>query len=498
MLLGAGDAARADAVSPPQHPDKDALAELKTRLHGRAGLRAELRRDHRRARDDCRATGSTSRCRSAHLPAWRWPCRTPAIAGSSTKSASMRADRSPWRAIRTRVVGAAHSPVRTRSASSDGCGRNRLGSSRFPQPPRVIDVSARGWTASGVNEGRLVSGSLELAREEDAERSSTTLEAGAEFPAFVRVDRVFNLDLDWTVDTFGDAHRAPARGAVGRDSAGDRRIGTHRRRESARQRSRRTRGSWARANRSYGGTRAWRGPTRWKSRCPRMRARTEVWSFVGQSAVERGLRRVSRRYCRRRERSRMGVPIHAAAGRNAPAQAHASSGCEGRDARDRFGEPGDRHRQAFVEHDAGVQLSQHAGRRHIIKLPVDARDFGRASMSDRSKLRPEGRAAAFAGARRAPLPDRLGRIPRREPDTQPSQIDCRLPPAISRRRSACRDSRWVLAAWGPGVDRRCSTGASSQLHRSGMLLEAGRESAVALHRLAAAGLGLSTQSWFVF
>ncbi len=107
----------------------------------------------------------------------------------------------------------------------------------FPQPPRVIDVSARGWTTSGVNEGRLVSGSLELARERDPEHSSTTLEAGAEFPAFVRVDRVFNLDLDWTVDTGRDAHRAAARGAVGRDSAGGRRIGAHRRREGAQQRS---------------------------------------------------------------------------------------------------------------------------------------------------------------------------------------------------------------------------------------------------------------------
>jgi hypothetical protein len=83
----------------------------------------------------------------------------------------------------------------------------------FPQRPRVIDVSARGWTASGVNEGRLVSGSLELARERVAERSGAALEAGAEFPAFVRVDRVFNLDLDWTIDTFV-TRIAPQRAAL--------------------------------------------------------------------------------------------------------------------------------------------------------------------------------------------------------------------------------------------------------------------------------------------
>ena len=47
---------------------------------------------------------------------------------------------------------------------------------------------------------RLVAGSLELARivQRDA---GGALEAGAEFPAFVKVHRGFNLDLDWTVNT---------------------------------------------------------------------------------------------------------------------------------------------------------------------------------------------------------------------------------------------------------------------------------------------------------
>ena len=85
----------------------------------------------------------------------------------------------------------------------------------FPQPPRAIEVSARGWTVSGVNEGRLVSGSLELARERDDRRTATqqALEAGAEFPAFVRVDRLFNLDLDWTVQN-RVSRIAPLRAAV--------------------------------------------------------------------------------------------------------------------------------------------------------------------------------------------------------------------------------------------------------------------------------------------
>jgi hypothetical protein len=86
----------------------------------------------------------------------------------------------------------------------------------FPQTPRVITVNAHGWTVSGVNEGRLVSGSLELARERGTQQrlgSADALEAGAEFPAFVRVDRLFILDLDWTVEN-QVTRIAPLRAAV--------------------------------------------------------------------------------------------------------------------------------------------------------------------------------------------------------------------------------------------------------------------------------------------
>jgi hypothetical protein len=79
----------------------------------------------------------------------------------------------------------------------------------------VIAVDARGWTVSGVNEGRLVSGSLELARERGTQKlgSVQALEAGAEFPAFVRVDRLFDLDLDWTIEN-QVTRIAPLRAAV--------------------------------------------------------------------------------------------------------------------------------------------------------------------------------------------------------------------------------------------------------------------------------------------
>ncbi len=83
----------------------------------------------------------------------------------------------------------------------------------FPQVPRTIDVSARGWTANGVNEGRLVSGSLELARIKETRAGGAQLSAGSEFPAFVQVVRQFNLDLDWTLDT-RVSRIAPERAAI--------------------------------------------------------------------------------------------------------------------------------------------------------------------------------------------------------------------------------------------------------------------------------------------
>ncbi len=91
----------------------------------------------------------------------------------------------------------------------------------FPQPPRAIRVSARGWTVAGVNEGRLVSGSLDLARTsvppaahaDTAGRAQVAPPGGPEFPAFVRVIRRFDLGLDWSMTT--EVQRiAPERAAL--------------------------------------------------------------------------------------------------------------------------------------------------------------------------------------------------------------------------------------------------------------------------------------------
>ncbi|MEP7245117.1 MAG: hypothetical protein ABI885_15770 [Gammaproteobacteria bacterium] len=71
----------------------------------------------------------------------------------------------------------------------------------FPSVPRSISVSSDGWDVSGVNEGRLLSGSLELVRRRSSTSGAGALETASEFPAYVRVTRSFGLGLDWTLDT---------------------------------------------------------------------------------------------------------------------------------------------------------------------------------------------------------------------------------------------------------------------------------------------------------
>jgi hypothetical protein len=70
----------------------------------------------------------------------------------------------------------------------------------FPQPPRTIRVASRGWDSSGVTNGRLLSGSVEFTRRRAAGSAAATL-APSEFAPFVQVTRTFTLDLDWSVTT---------------------------------------------------------------------------------------------------------------------------------------------------------------------------------------------------------------------------------------------------------------------------------------------------------
>ena len=72
----------------------------------------------------------------------------------------------------------------------------------FPTPPRVIEVDSDGWFVAGVKDRRLLSGSLQLTRQQpDAGGRSMPRWESSRFPAFVRIERNIELDLDWRVTT---------------------------------------------------------------------------------------------------------------------------------------------------------------------------------------------------------------------------------------------------------------------------------------------------------
>jgi len=84
----------------------------------------------------------------------------------------------------------------------------------FPAPPRVIAVNSDGWFIAGIKDRRLLSGSLQLTRlQSDGAGDATVRWESSRFPAFVRIERSVELDLDWRVTT--TVHRiAPMQGAL--------------------------------------------------------------------------------------------------------------------------------------------------------------------------------------------------------------------------------------------------------------------------------------------
>ncbi|HNP63307.1 MAG TPA: hypothetical protein PKH39_05185, partial [Woeseiaceae bacterium] len=84
----------------------------------------------------------------------------------------------------------------------------------FVAPPRVISVNSNAWFVAGIKDRRLTAGSLQLTRLQAATDGDGTVRwESSRFPAFARVERVIELDLDWRVQT--TVYRiAPAQGAL--------------------------------------------------------------------------------------------------------------------------------------------------------------------------------------------------------------------------------------------------------------------------------------------
>jgi hypothetical protein len=83
----------------------------------------------------------------------------------------------------------------------------------FRAPARVINVASDGWFVAGVKDRRLLAGSLQLTRLQADDGGDAVRWESSRFPAFARVERTIELDLDWRVRT--TVFRiAPAQGAL--------------------------------------------------------------------------------------------------------------------------------------------------------------------------------------------------------------------------------------------------------------------------------------------
>lgn len=84
----------------------------------------------------------------------------------------------------------------------------------FATPPRVVSVVSDGWFVAGVKDRRLLSGSLQLTRLQTAADGNESVRwESSRFPAFARIERTIELDLDWRVRTTV-FRLAPTQGAL--------------------------------------------------------------------------------------------------------------------------------------------------------------------------------------------------------------------------------------------------------------------------------------------
>lgn len=72
---------------------------------------------------------------------------------------------------------------------------------RFALPPGYVEFVGVDWQASGIEEGQLSTGSLELTRIAGAEDVGSRAGVAQSFPPFVIVTRELSFDLDWTLTT---------------------------------------------------------------------------------------------------------------------------------------------------------------------------------------------------------------------------------------------------------------------------------------------------------
>lgn len=215
-LLGAGLVALTMSMSPnaeAQTPDRELLRELESRLLEPPDCVprcAEIAAAEVRAGGD--GIGMTLTVHAADdvaipLPGSERGWHPQAIALDGTAAAQIL--RAPDGALWLRVSPGRHTVVlRGAAPAVDSL------EIPFPTPPRVIEVDSDGWLVAGIKDRRLLSGSLQLTRLQSAEGGEVAPRwESSRFPAFVRVERNVELDLEWRVTTTV-VRRAPAEGAL--------------------------------------------------------------------------------------------------------------------------------------------------------------------------------------------------------------------------------------------------------------------------------------------
>lgn len=363
----------------------------------------------------------------------------------------------------------------------------------FPERPSAIDVRASGWTVSGVNEGRLVAGSLELTRE----RRGTALQAGSEFPVYVRVERTFSLDLDWTLAT--NVWRvAPERAAVSLQVPlvpGESVL---------------TPGVEVRGNAALIGLGVGEMRTGWRSglsrtgrlelEVPEGAARTETWNFVVNPQWNVAFEgfppilpdNVSAPMWVYRFAPRPGEKLALTVTRP-KAVPGTTLAIDNAFQRVTIG-------KRSINTKFRMRVRSTKGGQHVIKLPEDARVLDVMFDRQPQQLRPEKGELPLAltpGVHDIEVVwEQARELSWR---TRPDEIDLRSPGSNVQFAVQLPDTRWTLFAWGPGIGPAVTYWAELAVFVViAWLLGRWSRSPLRFFEWLLLGLGLSTQSWLVF
>jgi hypothetical protein len=192
-------------IAPAGHAQTAPSAELLRELHARLIepprcapscaelLAAQIRIDGDRMEAQLRASTLASVAVSLPSAGYRWQIDTVAVDGTSSIAMAHEGESGLWVPLQPGV----------HTVRLEG---RLLGDSvhlAFPMTPRQVSVAAPGWVAGGINAGRLLSGTLDLTRQEPAQGNALTARGSdsQEFPPFVLVLREFKLGREWSLAT---------------------------------------------------------------------------------------------------------------------------------------------------------------------------------------------------------------------------------------------------------------------------------------------------------